>query len=272
MAPAPVPIATYAISRPPANAAATDAGRAEPCTSAARASVRGAAHGPMPLAAPASDDERVCGGRSRRRGAQRFAQRVGHGETCSPCPATYSIFVAVQFVPHTVPLAPPASGIFASVEPTCTPGHTIVYDAGLPPVACVVVSEYVAAPLCAAGILRRVVQVCDAVRGQQRGLHRRAARRRIHLVVGVVQLERRGDRAQVRLARGALRLRAGVDEVRDQDAGEDRDDRDDDHQLDQREAALVLARCGLLHERPPSGCNPLRCPPRRAAMRRAIAA
>ena len=43
-----------------------------------------------------------------------------------PWPATYSIFVAAQFVPHTLPLLPPTSGTFASVEPVWTPGQTIV--------------------------------------------------------------------------------------------------------------------------------------------------
>ena len=42
-------------------------------------------------------------------------------------------------------------GIFANVDPACPPGQTIVYVAALPPVACVVVSAYVAEPDWAAG-------------------------------------------------------------------------------------------------------------------------
>ena len=62
--------------------------------------------------------------------------------------------------------------------------------------------------------------------------------RRVVVVVGLVQLERRGDFFKVRLARRRLRLCPRPHEVRYQDADEDSDDRHDDHHLDQGKPAF----------------------------------
>ncbi len=59
----------------------------------------------------------------------------------------------------------------------------------------------------------------------------------------VVRLLGREERLQVALGLGLLRPRLEADEVRDGDGRQDADDRDDDHELDQREA-LVLAHVG----------------------------
>src|SRR5512143_162582 len=61
---------------------------------------------------------------------------------------------------------------------------------------------------------------------------------------------RREDPAEVRLRLGLLRLRLEPQEVRDGDGGQNADDRDDDHQLDQGEpllaAKLAQHACPLL--------------------------
>src|SRR5207249_10261142 len=61
-------------------------------------------------------------------------------------------------------------------------------------------------------------------------------------------LLRREDGLEVRLRLALLRPRLELDEVRDRDRGEDADDRNDDHQLNQRKALLNE----LLHWKSPS--------------------
>jgi len=69
----------------------------------------------------------------------------------------------------------------------------------------------------------------------------------VGLFVGIDEFESGSDRPQVRLASRGLRLRSCVHEVRNQDAGENRDDRNDDHQLDERKTPFPSA----LHDRIP---------------------
>src|SRR5207247_6950993 len=54
-----------------------------------------------------------------------------------------------------------------------------------------------------------------------------------------VALQSRGQVLQVALRCRELRLRAGSQEVRNQDRRQDRDDRNDDQELNQREAPLI---------------------------------
>src|SRR6185312_2448709 len=94
-------------------------------------------------------------------------------------------------------------------------------------------------------IARRVVEVRGAARRRETGrigVDRRAVAR-ILLLIGVVQFGGGRNRAKVRFAGGRLRLRPGVDEIGYEDPRKNRYDRDDDHQLDEREACLPIVSC-----------------------------
>ena len=62
----------------------------------------------------------------------------------------------------------------------------------------------------------------------------------VGLMVGVERLHRRLGGADAGLGVGVLRLLALVEERGKRDRGEDADDQDDDQELDEREALLVL--------------------------------
>src|SRR5438552_17035288 len=63
-------------------------------------------------------------------------------------------------------------------------------------------------------------------------------RRRVGLMLSIVQLERGGDVTQVELARRQLAGRAAPQEVRNQDGSQDHQNRDDDQELDEGEPSL----------------------------------
>jgi hypothetical protein len=61
------------------------------------------------------------------------------------------------------------------------------------------------------------------------------------LIVAVVQFQRGRDLLEVCLGLRDRRLRSGVNVVRDDDRGQQRDDGDDDHEFDERKTALARA-------------------------------
>jgi hypothetical protein len=76
-------------------------------------------------------------------------------------------------------------------------------------------------------------------------------------VPGEVGLFRRADRGKVHFAFRSLRLQLKADEVRNCDGGQNTDDGDNDHQLDERKALLALPK-ELIHSDYPFTYNCLR--------------
>jgi hypothetical protein len=73
--------------------------------------------------------------------------------------------------------------------------------------------------------------------------------------MGGVDADGRREDAGISLSLGQARAGLDVGVERDRDCGEDADDRDDDHQLDEGEASLLVPTakdvhgCGSCHER-----------------------
>jgi len=94
--------------------------------------------------------------------------------------------------------------------------------------------------VCARDRIDDVRDVIDGIFWRDCQVERRQGRRVLALVVDRVLFHRGRDLLLITFARCRLRFRTCVNEVRDEDCSQDGDDRDDDHQLDQRESSRIL--------------------------------